>query len=251
MDIQGKVALVTGGAHRVGKALALALAREGAQVCLTFNTSAGKAQATVAEIKSAGGQARAVPCDQRDLAAIDRLFNQLRAEFDQLDILINSAAIMERRAVLDITPEDWARVMETNLRGPFFMAQAAARWMLERGNRGVRSNCGVIVNIADMSALHPWPNYLAHTVSKSGVVAMTKTLALALAPQVRVNAIAPGTVLKPEEWDDARWEKLVAALPLQHEGTPEDVAEAVLFCLHSEFMTGQVIVLDGGRSLKG
>ncbi len=244
MDIQGKVVLVTGGAHRVGKAIAVALAREGAQVIITFNASAGKAQATVAEIEQSGGQAHAVQCDQRDLTAIDQLFDRLRSEFDQIDILINSAAIMERRAALDVTPEDWARVMETNLRGPFFIAQAAAGWMLERGNQGA------IVNIADMSALHPWPGYLTHTISKSGLVAMTKALALALAPQVRVNAIAPGSVLKPEDWDDARWEKVVAALPLQRAGAPEDVAQAVLFCLCSEFMTGQVIVLDGGRSLK-
>jgi pteridine reductase len=151
---------------------------------------------------------------------------------------------MEQQAVLDITPDDWARVMETNLRGPFFIAQAAAKWMVARGNRGS------IVNIVDMSALYPWPNYLTHTLSKTGVVAMTKALALALAPHVRVNAIAPGTVLKPEDWDAMRWQKLVAALPLQREGAPEDVADAVLFCARSEFMTGQVLVLDGGRSLK-
>ncbi len=244
MNLHGATALVTGGAHRVGKAIALALAHEGARVIITFNTSAEKAQATVVEINRSGGQARAFQCDQRDLVAIDRLFDQLRAEFDQIDLLVNSAAIMEQQAVLDITPDDWARVMETNLRGPFFMAQAAAKWMAARGNHGS------IVNIADMSALYPWPNYLTHTLSKTGMVAMTKALALALAPNVRVNAIAPGTVLKPKDWDEMRWQKLVTALPLQHAGMPEDVGEAVLFCARSEFMTGQVLALDGGRSLK-
>ncbi len=244
MNLQGSTALVTGGARRVGKAIALALAREGARVVITYNTSIDQAQATVAEIERSGGQAAALQCDQRDLAAIDRLFDRLRREFDQLDVLVNSAAIMERQSVLDITADDWARVMETNLRGPFFMAQAAAKWMREKGNTGN------IVNIADLSALHPWPSYLTHTVSKSGVVALTKTLALALAPSIRVNAIAPGAVLKPEEWEAERWEKMIAALPVQHGGSAEDVAEAVLFCVKSEFMTGQLIVLDGGRSLK-
>ena len=244
MDIRGTTALVTGGAQRVGKAIALALAREGAQVIITFNTSADQAQATVVELTRWGVSARAFPCDQRDLTAIDRLFARLRGEFDRLDILVNSAAIMERRAALDITPDDWARVIDTNLRGPFFMAQAAAKWMIERGHDGA------LVNIADMSALHPWPSYLAHTISKSGLVAMTKTLALALAPHVRVNAIAPGAILKPQTWADKRWEKMIAALPLQRGGSTEDVAQAVLFCLRSEFMTGQTIVLDGGRSLK-
>ena len=244
MKLQGSTALVTGGARRVGKTIALALAREGARVAITYNTSMDQAQTTVTKIEQSGGQAAAYRCDQRDLAAIDRLFDQLRHDFNRLDLLVNSAAIMERQPVLDIMPEDWARVMDTNLRGPFFMAQAAAKWVKETGQPGN------IVNIADMSALQPWPSYLTHTVSKSGIVALTKTLALALAPSIRVNAIAPGTVLKPEEWADERWEKMIAALPVQHGGSAEDVAEAVLFCIRSEFMTGQLIVLDGGRSLK-
>jgi pteridine reductase len=244
MKFQGSTALVTGGARRVGKAIALALAREGARVAITYNTSIDQAQATVDAIERSGGQAVAYQCDQRDLTAIERLFDRLRLDFDRLDVLVNSAAIMERQPVLDITAKDWAQVMDTNLRGPFFMAQAAAKWMIETGQRGN------IVNIADMSALQPWPSYLTHTISKSGIVAMTKALALALAPSIRVNAIAPGTVLKPEEWAADRWEKMIAALPVQHGGSAEDVAEAVLFCVHSEFMTGQLIVLDGGRSLK-
>ncbi len=243
MNVENKVALVTGGAHRVGKAIAAALARSGARVIITNNTAMEEAGITVAEIERSGGQATAVQCDQRDLTAIDRLFDRLRQEVDRLDILINNAAIMERKPALEITPDDWSRVMDTNLRGPFFITQRAAQWMLT-------TDGGVIVNIADLSALHPWPSYLAHTISKSGLVAMTQTLALALAPSIRVNAIAPGMMLKPDEWSDERWGKLIAALPLQREGTPDDVAEAVLYCVRSEFMTGQVIVLDGGRSLK-
>ena len=244
MHLSDSTALVTGGARRVGKAIALALARAGVRVAFTYHTSIDQAQAAVAEIEQAGGQAAAYHCDQRDLAAIDRLFAQLRHEYDRLDILVNSAAIMERRPLLDITADDWARVINTNLRGPFFMAQAAAKWMREIGQGGN------IVNIADLSALYPWPSYLTHTVSKSGVVALTRTLALALAPLIRVNAVVPGTVLKPDDWDAERWDKLLSALPMQRGGSVEDVAEAVLFCIRSEFMTGQLVVLDGGRSLK-
>jgi len=243
MDVENKAALVTGGARRIGKAIALALARSGARVIITYNTSADEAAITVAEIEQSGGQAAALQCDQRDLGAIDQLFDRLRQDCDRLDILVNNAAIMERKPALEITPDDWSRVMDTNLRGPFFSAQRAAQWMLTTGG-------GVIVNIADLSALHPWPSYLTHTISKSGLVAMTQALALALAPSIRVNAVAPGTVLKPDEWSDERWVKMIAALPLQRGGTAEDVAEAVLYCVRSDLITGQTIVIDSGRSLR-
>ncbi|HTP07032.1 MAG TPA: SDR family oxidoreductase [Anaerolineae bacterium] len=243
MNVEHKIALVTGGARRVGKAIAIALARSGARVIITYHTSADEAAITVAEIERSGGVATAVQCDQRDLDAIDRLFDRLRLDVTRLDILINNAAIMERQSALEITADDWSRVMDTNLRGPFFMAQRAAQWMINTGG-------GVIVNIADLSALHPWPSYLTHTISKSGLITLTQGLALALAPTIRVNAIAPGMILKPVEWSDDRWVKMIAALPLQREGTPDDVAEAVLYCVRSEFMTGQTIVIDGGRSLR-
>jgi pteridine reductase len=243
MDTANKIALVTGGARRVGKAIAMSLARSGAHVIITYNTSIEAAAITVAEIERSGGVATPLQCDQRDLSAIDRLFDRLRLDYARLDILVNNAAIMERQPALDITPDDWSRVIDTNLRAPFFMAQHAAQWMLITGG-------GVIINVADLSALHPWPNYLTHTISKRGVIAMTQGLALALAPSIRVNAIAPGLILKPDGWSDDRWAKMIAALPLQRGGTAEDVAGAVLYCVRSDFMTGQTIVLDGGRSLK-
>ena len=244
MDLQNKFALVTGGAHRIGKAIALALARSGVHVAITYHTAIDDAPGTLAEIRQSGVRAAAFPCDQTQFESIDALFAALHREFEHLDILINSAAIMERRPVLEVSPADWERVINTNLRGPFFMAQAAAKWMLASGRNGS------IVNLADLSALQPWPGYLTHVISKSGLVAMTPTLALALAPAVRVNAIAPGTILKPDAWAEARWQQVVEALPLKHSGSVDEVAEAVLFCLRSDFMTGQVIVLDGGRSLK-
>lgn len=244
MDISDKFALVTGGAHRVGQAIALALARSGAHVAITYRSSKEAAHATVDQIQALGVRSIALHCDQRNLTDIQSLFVSLQREFDHLDILINSAALMERKAVLDVTPDDFDRTIETNLRGPFFIAQAAAKWMKQSGV------AGSIVNIADLSAIHPWPSYIAHTISKSGIVAMTHTLALALAPLIRVNAVAPGAIMKPVDWDDARWSKLAGTLPLQRTGSAEDAANAVLFCVQSEFMTGETIVIDGGRSLK-
>ena len=245
MDIQNKLALVTGGAQRVGKAIALALAQAGAEVIITYHSSADQARATVAEIKQSVGRAAAYACNQSEVASIDELFSALRRDFDLLDILINNAAIMERKPVLEVTLDDWERVLNTNLRGPFFMAQAAARWMI------AAQRPGVIVNIADTAALKPWPGYITHTISKTGMVAMTETLALALAPQIRVNAIAPGPILKPPAWSDERWQRSTeATVPLKRTATIEDLTEAVLTCVRNEFMTGHTLVIDGGRSLK-
>ncbi len=251
MEIRNRVAVVTGGARRVGKAIALALAAEGAHVAFSYRIAEDEAAQTVRAIESLGAQALAVRCDQRDTAQIGGLIDAVRHRFGRLDILINNAAIMERRPVFDVTPDDWDRALDTNLRGPFFAAQAAARLMLaSHPERSEAESKGVIVNIADASALRAWPSYLAHTVSKAGLVAMTKALALALAPSIRVNAIAPGAVLKPDEWSDEQWLALAKRAPLGRPGSPDDVALAVLYLIRSEFVTGQLLVLDGGRDLR-
>jgi len=271
MEIRNRIALVTGGAHRVGKSIALALAAEGAHTIITHLSAADEATRTVRDIEACGVQALSIKADQRDPAQIDALFAAIRDRFGRLDILVNNAAVLERRTIFDITPDDWDRTLDTNLRGPFFVAQAAARLMLaahpERSAakpalrsprpKGVGSEAegskdatGCIINIADSSALHPWPSYIAHTVSKAGLVALTQALAVALAPSIRVNAIAPGAVLKPQNWSDEQWAKLTARIPLQRHGTPEDVAQAVLYLIRSDFVTGQLLVLDGGRELR-
>ncbi|HEY4688566.1 MAG TPA: SDR family oxidoreductase [Anaerolineae bacterium] len=250
MEPRNRVALVTGGAHRVGKSIALALAGAGAHTIITYLSAVGEATRTLREIEALGVQALSMRLDQRDPAQIEALFGRVRERFGRLDILVNSAAIMERKPVFDITPDDWDRVLDTNLRGPFFVAQAAARLMIESHSAEANRTPGCIVNIADLAALHPWPSYLAHTVSKAGLVALTKALALALAPSIRVNAIAPGAVLKPAGWSDARWEQLAQNVPLNRTGTPDDVAQAVLYLVRSEFVTGQLLVLDGGRELR-
>ncbi|HET7090380.1 MAG TPA: SDR family oxidoreductase [Anaerolineae bacterium] len=258
MEIRNRVALVTGGAHRVGKSIALALAAAGAHTVITYLHAVDEAARTRREIEAHGVQGLALQLDQREPAQIAALLGAVRERFSRLDILVNSAAIMERTSIFDITPEDWDRTLDTNLRGPFFMAQAAARMMLEN-KPGVdpviesetsRDAAGCIVNISDLSALRPWPSYIAHSVSKAGLVALTRALAVALAPSVRVNAIAPGAVFKPPGWSDERWSRLSRSAPLGRSGTPEDVAQAVLYLTRSEFITGQLLVLDGGRELR-
>ena len=253
MDIRNRIALVTGGAHRIGKTIALALAAEGAHVVITYNQSAAAAAQTVREIESLGVQTLAARLDQRETDQIDALFAAIRDRFGRLDILINNAAIMERQPIFDITPADWDRTLDTNLRGPFFVAQAAARLMLashpERSAAQLKGERGVIINIADSSALRPWPSYIAHTISKAGLVALTRALAVALAPSTRVNALAPGFVLKPSDWSDEQWFKLARRAPLARPGAPDDVVQAVLYLIRSDFVTGELLVLDGGRDL--
>ena len=242
MDIRDRVALVTGGAHRVGRSIALALAREGAHVAITYHTSADEAQQTVAEIEVCGVGGLAVRCDQSDPVQVAAVFDAIQAQWGRLNILVNSAAIMQQKPFLDITPQDWDATIGINLTGPFLFCQHAGRMMLAQGG-------GVIINIADEAGLTPWPRYVHHSISKAGVIMLTRAAALALAPKVRVNAIAPGPVLKPEGWTDERWETLRSSTPLDRLGSPQDVVEAVLYLIRAEFVTGHVLVVDGGRTV--
>jgi NAD(P)-dependent dehydrogenase (short-subunit alcohol dehydrogenase family) len=243
LEICNRIALVTGGAHRVGKAIALALAREGAHVAITCHTSAEQTQQTVAEIEALGVGALVAQCDQSDPDQVADVFDALKDKWGRLDILVNSAAIMQNKPFLDITPQDWDATIGINLKGPFLFSQHAGRMMLEQGE-------GVIINIADEAGLAPWLRYVHHSVSKAGVIMLTKATALALAPKVRVNAIAPGPVLKPEGWAEERWDTLRSSTPLGRLGSPQDVCDAALYLVRAEFVTGHVLVVDGGRVLE-
>ncbi len=159
-----------------------------------------------------------------------------------LDVVVNSAAIMERRPFAEVTAADWDRTMDLNLRGPFFVAKGAAAVMAESG--------GVIVNIADLAAFERWTGYPVHVVSKSGVVALTEVLARALAPRIRVNAVAPGAVLPPDDTSAEERDQLMRTTPLGRLGTPRDVVDAVLYLIAQDYITGQTIVVDGGRRLR-
>ena len=240
ISLEGKVALVTGAAKRIGRAVALRLAKEGADVVVHYHTSRTEADEAVSEIKKLGRKSIALQAELRSVAEIQRLIQRVQAEFGRLDILVNNAANFIPGHVEDTTEEIWDSALDTNLKSLFFIAQAAAPLLKE--------SRGVIVNFGDVGGVLAWPGYIAHCVSKAGVVMLTKCLAKALAPEVRVNAIAPGTITMPG--DPGELEKdFVRRAPLRRTGTPEEVADAVLFLVRSTFMTGQELLLEGGRTL--
>ena len=240
MKLSGRVALVTGAGKRLGRAVALRLAGEGADVAVHYRGSDEGAREVVAEIEKLGRRAAAMRAELTSVEEIRALVQRVAHEFGRIDVLVNSAANFLASSVISTTEEIWDASLDTNVKGPFFLAQAAAPW-LRRAN-------GVIVNFADTGGILGWPGYIAHSVSKAGMIILTKTLAKALAPEVRVNAIAPGTITMPG--DPPEWEQeFVKLAPLKKTGTPEDVAEAVSYLVSARFLTGHVLVLDGGRTL--
>jgi NAD(P)-dependent dehydrogenase (short-subunit alcohol dehydrogenase family) len=243
MNIKDQVFLVTGGAHRVGKAIAIAIAQEGGNIAFTYNSSEDSAKKTCAELEALGVQALSMRCDQSEPSQIPEAVEAVLERFGRLDGLINSAGIMQEVGnFFDITPADWDLTMNINARGPFLFTQTAARWMLAHDG-------GVVVNIIDESAINPGAFLMQHAASKSALWMLTRSSALALAPTIRVNAVLPGAVLKPPTWTEERWQSLTPSVPLKKLGTAEDVARAVVYLVKEEYITGQMIVVDGGSSL--
>ncbi|MEP6573573.1 MAG: SDR family NAD(P)-dependent oxidoreductase, partial [Gemmatimonadota bacterium] len=235
MELRGRVALVTGAGQRVGRALASALSERGMTVAIHHNRSAEGAEALEHEILGRGGQAARFQADLSDAQAARELPAQVAHRFGRLDVLVNSAGIMRRATVEETTLELWDEVMNVNLRAYFFCAQGALP--------ALRAAEGRIINIADLGGLEPWPGYIAHSISKAGVVMLTQTLARALAPDITVNAIAPGAVLPPDDWPEEARDHLIRTTPLARLGSPSDVAGAMLFLLEGgDYLTGQTIV---------
>ena len=235
------MALVTGAAHRVGRALAVGLANDGHDVAVHFHSSGSLVDETVRLIEAAGAKATLF---QADLTSPDepvRLVRDVVASFSRLDVVVNSAAVMIRMPFGNITAADWDSVLNLNLRAPFLIAQEASRHLPDGAS---------IINIADLAAYEIWPPYLPHGVSKSGVVYLTRALARLLAPRIRVNAIAPGTVLLPDNFDPKFAAHLTATTPLGRDGTPEDVVQAMLYLLHADYVTGETVIVDGGRHVR-
>lgn len=241
MELRGRVALVTGAGVRVGRAIALALAEQGMRVAVHYNASMAEASETVRLATERGSDARAFAADLTNAAAPAGLVRDVADAFGAIDVLVNSAAVMMRTPVDIVTPGQWDAMMALNLRAPFFLAQAAAKQM-QAG--------GAIINIADLAAFESWPEYIPHGISKAAVVHMTRGLARVLAPRVRVNAVAPGAVLLPETWNEAAAERLARTTPLRRLGSPDDVVQAVLYLLRAEYVTGETIVVDGGRHVR-
>lgn len=251
MELRGRVALVTGAAHRVGRALALALAGRGMRLAIHYHSSESEARDTArdAEAASGGAEAWAVRADLSESAAPGRLVDEVASHFGSLDVLVNSAAIMVRIPLDEVTPEKWDTTFALNLRAPFFCAQAAAK-VMRRGGAGKDGTRGAIVNIADLAGLESWPGYIPHGISKAGIIHMTNSLARALAPDIRVNAIAPGAVLLPESWSPEDAAHLERTTPLRRIGSPADVAQALLYLLEADYVTGDTLVVDGGRHVR-
>jgi pteridine reductase len=239
MNTHGRIALVTGGARRVGRAFSIALAQAGCDVVINYNRSEREARTTVADIERLGRRAVAIQADIADSAAIRALIEQTRAAFGRLDILVNNASTFERAPFAEITEHDWDHVLGVNLRGAFFMTQAAVPLMRHGDD-------AIVVNIADLSALQPWPSYAHHAVSKAGLLHLTRILARALAPDIRVNAISPGTILPPQ---DAAPEEGSERRVIRRDGRPSDVVDALLYLVRSDFVTGENLIVDGGRML--
>ncbi len=219
----------------------MALASDGARVAVHYGKSSVEAREVISAIEAAGGEARGFHADLRNPDAPGRLVETVAREMGGFDILVNSAAIMVRTPIGEVTPAVWDDMMAINLRAPFFAAQAAAR---------VMPDGSAIVNIADLAALETWKGFVPHGISKAGVVQMTRALAHALAPRVRVNAIAPGVVMLPEGWQEESTAHLLATTPLGRFGGPEDVVGAVRYLLGADFMTGHTLVVDGGRHVR-
>jgi pteridine reductase len=237
-----RTALVTGAGRRIGRAIAVALGARGLHIVVHYSSSETGARETAAEITRVGGQAT---CMQSDLSLPDApaaLVADAVRTLGHLDVLVNSAAVMARTPIGEVTTAAWDEMFAINLRAPFFASQAAAPHLARRK--------GTIVNLADLAAFESWPAYVPHGITKAGIVQMTRALARALAPDVRVNAVAPGTVLLPESWSEDTAQRLASSTPLRRLGSPQDVTRAVLFLLDSDYITGETIIVDGGRHVR-
>ena len=240
MSLTGKTALVTGGAKRIGRAIALALAEQGADVAITYLSSQPEAEKTVHSLADFEVEALALRCDLRDPLSIQESVTEVYDRFGRLDLLINNAAIFESAALENIAVEQWDNVFATNTRAPFLVAQAAYPHL--------RSAKGRIINIGSLGGLHPWPTHAHYCTSKAALHMLSQTMAKAWAPEISVNCVAPGMIVQGEI--DPAYEHFAAKTPMQRNGTAHDVAAAVLFfATGPHFITGQLLAVDGGLGL--
>ena len=242
MNISGKIALVTGGAKRVGKAIVQALAARGCHLVVHYHRSQAQARETVRDLRAAGHRALAVQADITKEDQVEAMIEAATVQFGRIDILVNNAALFYRTPVETLTVEDWERVMDVNLTGTFLCAHKIGLRMREWG-------WGHIINIADVAGERPWADYIPYSVSKACVLTFTQGLAMELAPQVMVNAVIPGPVLFQEDTPDNVRQREVGKTLVKRAGSPQDVAQVVVFVAESDYSTGASFHVDGGRSL--
>ncbi|PYR87371.1 MAG: hypothetical protein DMG19_10800 [Acidobacteria bacterium] len=236
MNIRGKVALITGSAKRIGREIALEFARRGARIAVHYRS--GEAEAK----QVAGRDGAAFHADLRDGAAVENMFLGIEATFGGLDILINSASVFSPATADDATPAHWDLQMDINAKAPFFLAQRAARLMRARG-------AGKIINIADVAGELIWQAYLPYSVSKAALIAVNRGLAKAFAPDIQVNAVAPGPVLFPDYYTEEQKQAAIDRTLLKRAGSPQDIVNAVMFLIENDYITGEIIHVDGGRHI--
>ena len=237
--LAGQVALITGAAKRIGRSIALRLAADGADIVVNYATSKPEADTLLAEIKSAGRRAIAVQADVSHRLDVQKLFSAAENEFGRLDILVNNAGTFFPAKFEELTEEQWDHILNVNLKSQFLCAQSAAPIMKRQGR-------GRIINLSSLGGLLAWPAYTHYCVSKAGSIMLTRCLARALGPEILVNSVAPGTIQFPGEPSD---EEYIRRVPLHHTGTGDDIAQAVAYLATADFVTGQILVVDGGRSL--
>ena len=240
MNPKGKTAIITGGAHRVGKAITLGLANAGANVVINYNASSEAARETANEAHSLGVKAIATKANVVAYSQVKHMVREATENFGGVDILVNSASSFKKTPMPTDSPEDWRTATDILIHGAFHCANAVAPIMLQQG-------VGVIVNIVDMLAWHPRPGYSAHSVGKAGLLALTRQLAVDLAPDVRVNAVAPGPVLAPDHYSASTNARIASRTLLKHWGSPGDVSQAVLYLVEADYITAETITVDGGE----
>lgn len=241
MEIQGKTALVTGGAKRIGRAIVLALAAEGMNLLIHYHRSLREARQTQKQAERLGVRTELLRADLRNFSEIRRLIREAFRRAPQIHLLVNSAAVFYKTPLGRVREKEWEEFFRVNLKAPFFLAQAV-------GLRMLRQKEGKIINLADWTAFHPYTQYLPYCVSKAALVALTQGLAKVLAPYVQVNAIAPGPILPARGSTAAENRRIVGRTPLKRFGEPSDIAEAVRFLVRStDFVTGAFLPVDGGN----
>jgi pteridine reductase len=239
MNISGKAAIVTGSSRRIGRAIAIELGRRGAKVGVHHRSAGSRtdAEETLRLVRQAGGDGQIFRAELMDLQQAQALLDAVLAAFGSLDILVNNASVFSSATADETTEALWDEQLGSNAKAPFFLSQRAARVMQQ----------GKIVNLADVAGEAVWPGYLAYSVSKAALIAVSRGLAKTLAPHIQVNAIAPGPVLFPEYYDDDQKKAAIGRTLLKREGSPVDIVNAVMFLIENDYITGELIHVDGGR----